>query len=154
MTKRAKKEAAIRALEKKGKVNPRDLIKAAKDPRHPCHDDFTWDDSAAAEKWRHHQAKELIRELRFNVVVDEVRFGVVAYVSSPDSDATFDSLPKMRGVVKVSALLGAEVDMLCGQASRVYGIAVAKQNIVGAKTVAKLRIVRDTLAALKEELQE
>jgi len=153
-TKRAQKAAAVRALERNGKVDPQDLIKVARSPNHPCHDDFTWDDTEAAERWRHHQAKEIIRELKFMVMEGEISFGVVAYVSSPDQDGKFDSLPKIRAAPKVSVVLEAEVNMLFGQACRVHGIALSKVNVIGPKVVAKLRSIRDTLEQIKEELAE
>ena len=43
--------------------------------------------------------------------------------------------------------------MLHGLASRVYGIALAKENLIGVDRVATLRMVRDTLAELKVELE-
>ena len=48
----------------------------------------------------------------------------------------------------------AEVSMLLGNASRAYGIALSKTNIVGADVVAALMSIRDQVAALKEQLGE
>ena len=54
------KEAAIRALEKNGRVDPAELIEVARDPEHPCHSSFTWDiEQAAQERWRD-QAREFL----------------------------------------------------------------------------------------------
>lgn len=148
------KEASIRSLEKNGRVDPLELIEAARNPEHPCHLDFTWDvEQAAAERWRD-QARELIRAVKFEVIVEEVGNKVCAYVPSGDEDASFVSLPKIRSKSQASAVVLAEVAMLLGNASRAYGIALAKTNIVGSDIVDQLRSIRDQIAALKEQLSE
>ena len=155
MAKWADKAAAIRELEKGGVVDPGDLIKAAKAVSHPCHDDFTWDVKvAAAERWRD-QARKLIRRVEFEVTVDDVTESVVQYVPNDDGgeEHQFRSLPKVRSKVVAGDLITTEVAMLHGLASRVYGIALAKENLIGSDRVATLRMVRDTLAELKTELE-
>lgn len=148
------KEAAIRSLEKNGRVNPVELIEAARNPEHPCHDNFTWDiEQAAQERWRD-QARELIRSVKFEVLVEDVGNRVCMYVPSGDDDAVFVSLPKIRSKSQASAVVLAEVAMLLGNASRAYGIALAKTNIVGADVVAQLMSIREQVAALKSELEE
>lgn len=148
------KEAAIRSLEKNGRVNPVELIEAARSPEHPCHSDFTWDvEQAAQERWRD-QARELIRAVKFEVLVEEVGNRVCMYVPSGDDDAVFVSLPKIRSKSQASAVVLAEVAMLLGNASRAYGIALAKTNIVGDDVVAQLLSIRNQVAALKAELGE
>ena len=84
MAKWADKAAAILALERGGKIDPNDLIEAAKSASHPCHDDFTWDVKAAAsERWRD-QARKLIRRVEFEVTVDDATESVVRYVPHDD----------------------------------------------------------------------
>lgn len=46
------------------KLTPAIVVDEARNPEHPLHDRFEWDDSAAGEKWRHHQAHELITSVR------------------------------------------------------------------------------------------
>lgn len=148
------KEAAIRSLEKNGRVNPVELIEAARNPEHPCHDNFTWDiEQAAQERWRD-QARELIRAVKFEVLVEDVGNKVCMYVPSGDDDAVFVSLPKIRSKAQASSVVLAEVAMLLGNASRAYGIALSKTNIVGDDVVAQLKSIRDQVAALKAELGE
>lgn len=154
MVKWIDKEKAIRALEKNGSVDPLDLIKAAKNPKHPCHDDFTWDvKKAAAERWRD-QARELIRRVHFEVQISEATESVVMYVpdDSDGDEPIFQSLPRIRNKDQASNVLATEVAMLHGMAARVYGIAIVKESLVGGDKVAVLRTVRDTLAGLKAEL--
>ena len=113
------KEVAVRSLESGGKVDPEDLIEAARDESHPCHGDFTWDVGAAAlERWRD-QARSIIRKCKFEVIVDDVTTSVVRYVESTDNDPVFVSLPKIRGVAKTSAVMQRELQMLHGNACRV-----------------------------------
>jgi len=150
----AEKEAAIKALEHGGRVNPDDLIEAARSPDHPCHADFTWDvEQAAAERLRD-QARGLIRRVRFEIQVEEVTERVVMYVPDEDEDGGrgFASLPKMRRASSVSSVLAGEVAMLHGLAARVYGIALAKRGMVGDDVVGRIKAVRDTLAELKSEV--
>jgi hypothetical protein len=149
------KEQAIRELENRGKVNPNDLITAARDPAHPCHTDFTWDlNKAAAERWRD-QARALIRQCKFEVLFEDVTHPVVNYVASPDHDSDlFVSLPKMRSQLKTSAVMSAELSALLGHCSRTYGIALAKQNIVGTDVAARLAVIRDQVSELHHEQGE
>lgn len=45
-------------------LTPRLLVDLARDPRHPLHDRFEWDDAQAGEKYRQAQAAQLIRSVR------------------------------------------------------------------------------------------
>jgi hypothetical protein len=47
-----------------GKLTPAIVLDAARAADHPLHDRFEWDDEVASEKWRKHQARELIRSVR------------------------------------------------------------------------------------------
>jgi hypothetical protein len=148
------KEASIVALERNGKVDPLDLIAAARNKKHPCHDDFTWDvKQAAEERWRD-QARVLIRRVRSEVTVEEVGQLVVSYVPTTSDETVFESLPKIRTTERVSDLLLSEVAMLLGYADRVYKIAISKWSLVGDDKVATLRKVRDLLVGLKNALSE
>lgn len=147
----AEKEAAIKKLDRGGRVNTSDLIDAARDPAHPCHADFTWDiQDAARERW-HDQARALIRRCSFEVIVEDVGTPVVEYVANPERDMLeFLNLRKMRRASTVSDVMAAEIKMLHGLAARVYGIAISKSGIVGDETIAKLRMIKDTLAGMVE----
>ena len=155
MVKWSDKEAAVKSLLRGGRVDPNDLIEAAWAQAHPCHGDFTWDiGDAAAERWRD-QARKIIRQCKFEVIVEDVTTPVVSYVPSPDDDDdTFISVPKLRGVSRTSVVMVSEVTMLHGVASRVYGIALAKQGIVGEEVVSELGTIRDRLKALRDGLLE
>lgn len=49
------------------KIKASELVELARPKRSPIHDLFTWDDSAAAEKWRVHEARVLIRTYSIEV---------------------------------------------------------------------------------------
>lgn len=49
--------------EQKGELTPEDVLADAKNPNSPLHSFFEWDDSAAAEQHRLHQARGLIRSV-------------------------------------------------------------------------------------------
>lgn len=44
-----------------GELLPKAVLDAARDDESPLHGQFDWEDSEAAEKWRLHQARNLIR---------------------------------------------------------------------------------------------
>lgn len=50
--------------EDRKQLTPADVLEVASDPDHPLHARFEWDDTAAAGKWRQHQAHELIRSVK------------------------------------------------------------------------------------------
>jgi len=151
MAKWADKEAAIKALEKNGRVDPNDLIRAARDKDHPCHNDFTWDvDKAAEERWRD-QARYLIRQCKFEVVVENLGpRSVTYYVPDSNKEDAFNSLPKMRSASTVGDMLNSELASLHGLAARVLGIAEAKRAIVGDSTVKSLREVCRIVEGLRQ----
>ena len=55
--------AFLRALAEKhgGRLFPEVVVEAARPANSVIHDAFTWDNTAAAHKWRLHQARNLIR---------------------------------------------------------------------------------------------
>lgn len=63
MSKKAKYLDELKQImtENGGMLRPEDVIEYAKDPTTNLHDAFTWDDSIAANAWRKHQARQLIR---------------------------------------------------------------------------------------------
>ena len=44
-----------------GVLNPADVVEFAKNPKTELHSHFDWSDTEAAEKWRLHQARNIIR---------------------------------------------------------------------------------------------
>jgi hypothetical protein len=48
---------------RRGKLTPELVVEESRPPEAPLHNRFEWDDSVAAEAWRHHQAGGLIRSI-------------------------------------------------------------------------------------------
>ena len=66
-----------------GRLTPDSVLRDAQSPKSPLHDQFEWDDSAAAKQWRLSQARELIRSIRVEVTVDTRTVSTVRYVRDP-----------------------------------------------------------------------
>jgi hypothetical protein len=71
-----------------GVLTAQAVVDAARDPLHPLHQHFEWDDEKGAEKYRVHQARQLIRIVKL-VYVDKrgdvQKMRVFHSVSDPDS---------------------------------------------------------------------
>ena len=79
---------AIKRLERDdGKLLPEDVLNAARDPKSPLHDHFTWDETEAAHKHNLHEARQLIRAVRIDVVINDVPIKVCGYVRDPECQA-------------------------------------------------------------------
>lgn len=52
--------------DQRGQLTPSDVVDEARDPEHPLHPRFEWDDSVAGERWRRQQAHELIQSVRIS----------------------------------------------------------------------------------------
>ncbi|MFF7881037.1 hypothetical protein ACH40F_07835 [Streptomyces sp. NPDC020794] len=47
-----------------GKLTPQIVVDVARDPGHPLHSRFEWNDAVAGEAWRRQQAHDLIRKAK------------------------------------------------------------------------------------------
>jgi hypothetical protein len=84
--------------EQRGRLTPDDVVLAARNPEHPLHNRFEWDDNAAAVAWRHSQAQELIRSVKVTYVDRagvEQRTRAFVAVRQPLTDA--DGEPEING---------------------------------------------------------
>jgi hypothetical protein len=82
------RDAIREALEKiaaknGGLLTPQNVITHARSKASPLHGCFTWDDSAAADMQRLHEAREVIRSVRITVVVNDTIHRTIAYVRDP-----------------------------------------------------------------------
>jgi hypothetical protein len=50
--------------DERGELTPALVVDVARDDRHPLHTRFEWNNTLAAEKYRRHQAHELIKSVR------------------------------------------------------------------------------------------
>lgn len=87
--------------EQYGQLKPKCVVDEARDPAHPLHSRFEWDDAVAGEAYRLHQARELIRSVKVTYKeADESGPAelVRAYVSlSNDSDHVYEPVELVAG---------------------------------------------------------
>lgn len=74
----------------RGTLTPGLLVDIARDPNHPLHSRFEWDDSLAAEAHRRAQAGNLIRRVR-------IQYAEATDHTPPKSVRAFTSVPTNRG---------------------------------------------------------
>jgi hypothetical protein len=74
---------ALRALEDESRLQPQEVVASARNPESPLHSFFEWDDTRAAESWRIHQARNLIRSVRLEITIEEQSIKTVRYVEDP-----------------------------------------------------------------------
>lgn len=79
-------EAVERIENRDGFCQPRALVDEARKKTSPLHPLFTWDDVKAADQWRNHEARQVIRSI--TVKVDGQDDSVPAFVSVGHTVAT------------------------------------------------------------------
>lgn len=67
----------------KGRLTAEGLVRKARDPEHPLHDEFEWDDSVAGHAYRVYQARQLIQSVRVDIEIEDRVVSTVAYVRDP-----------------------------------------------------------------------
>lgn len=73
-----------------GDLTPSLVVDAARDPSHPLHQRFEWDDSVAGEAWRREQAHRLIQSVR-------VVYREATDKEGPRSVRAFHAVPTKNG---------------------------------------------------------
>lgn len=83
-----------------GVLTAQSVVDAARDPAHPLHDQFDWDDAKAGEKHRLNQARQLIRSVRLVVHEASIIVRAPAYIRDPAADRSeqgYITISKLRG---------------------------------------------------------
>lgn len=88
--------ARLREMEKDGRLTPAEVLEEARNPDSPLHDQFNWNDTEAAEKYRLGQASRLIVRLRVNVTVHSVPVRAPVYVRDPEVAGSFRNIETIR----------------------------------------------------------
>lgn len=73
--------------DERGKLTPAILVETARDPEHPLHARFEWDDRVAGEAYRRQQAHELIRSVKVTYQRGDEERKVRAYHAVPSEDS-------------------------------------------------------------------
>ena len=141
--------AAVIALEdSRGRLDPNRVIEVAADTESPLHGCFEWDDSVAGQKWRLEQARELIREIRVEVIYQQVPVNVIRYVHNPDNDVNqcgYISTPRITRANKALVML-AELERVAAVLHRALQYATVE-------TSALPRGMADTLQRMETDME-
>jgi hypothetical protein len=110
-----------------GRVTASLLVTQAKNPKHPLHGDFTWDDKKAGHEYRLSQARQIINSVRVVVTTDTLKFSTVGYVKDPAvSGEGYVSTAQVRTEAEnAHAVLLSEVGRLQSILERVKELAAA-----------------------------
>lgn len=77
---------AIHALEdRNGRIAPEAVVRAARNPGHPLHGEFEWNDGRAAERYRLDQARTLIASVRIVITRSNKKLACVGYLRDLDA---------------------------------------------------------------------
>jgi hypothetical protein len=72
-----------------GYLTPEEILSFARKKRNPLHDFFDWDDSSASEKWRLHQARNLLH-IRIKIIDNDNEHSIRQFhrikINMDDSD--------------------------------------------------------------------
>lgn len=120
---------ALRELERGGRLNKHDVVKAARNKNSPLHRHFTWSDKRCGELHRADEALRLIESYHIEtVIVDEV-VEVPNYVVDPDKrvgEAGHIALSKLQEDKRLGLLaLKSEAERVHSALTRARGIAIA-----------------------------
>lgn len=85
-----------------GRLQPKPVVDAARDPEHPLHSKFDWNDETAGEAHRLEQARRLIRSVRIEVRHSNRTISAPLFVRDPAR------APTVQGYVSIPRLLSDE----------------------------------------------
>lgn len=134
-----------------GRLTPDAVVQDAASKKSPLHDQFEWDDSAAAVKWRLAQARELIRSVRIEVTTETRTISTVCYVRDP---AAGDG----QGYVEVAKLRDDRmlaVEALHAEVRQANALVARARSIADALGLSvEIERVAESVEALRFRLQE
>lgn len=112
-----------------GSIDPGKVVEVARDPKHPLHGYFDWNDEEAARKHRLDQARSLIRRYRVEVETRDVTYRVPLYTrdpAKPGSQTGYRAHDRITNSDRAHALR-SEIRRARGMISRAAGMAAALQ---------------------------
>lgn len=117
------------ANENGGTLRPADVVNAARDPEHPLHERFQWDDAKAGEAHRLDQARSLIKSVKVEITTTTRKINAVAYVHDPSLPARepgYVHVAKVRSKEELAREhVAAEVTRLASTMERTRDQAIA-----------------------------
>lgn len=145
---------ALRALEdEKGNLDPKAVVEAARDPNHPLHEDFEWDNDHAAEQHRLQQARNLIRAIPIEFSISTRYIAAPVYTHNPALPGHVPGYVRTMSIRteedRVRESLNQEFSRLESLIRRIRGFAevYAKQEEVEQRLVAAVQPLPDPAEA-------
>lgn len=108
-----------------GRLTPDVVVDDARDPTSPLHDQFEWKDDEAARLYRIDQARQLIRSVKIEVLVDKRSVSVPAYVHDPSDQ-------QKRGYVETVSLQDDRargIEAMKREFTRIEGLVTRSRDI-------------------------
>lgn len=92
-------------------LTPEIVLDEARDPQHPLHSRFEWDDTVAGEKWRRHQAHELITSVRITYAAPDGKQREIRSFHAVRSEKghVYEPLEKVVNDPMLSEIVGADM---------------------------------------------
>jgi hypothetical protein len=81
-----------------GQLTPAGVVQKAKNPKHPLHGEFEWDNSKAGYQYRLQQARVLIQRARVVVEREEKVIKVATYVRDPSVDKNLQGYKRITTI--------------------------------------------------------
>lgn len=100
--KKYKEELEKLELKYNGKLKPSDIVREASRTTSPLHNWFDWNDDSASEKWRLHQARNLINRVKVTILFEGQQKEYKKYLNVTIED---DSNHKERVYVTTEQIL-------------------------------------------------
>lgn len=140
------------AEENGGNLTPDAVLEDARSKKSPLHDQFEWDDSEAAHKYRIEQARVLIRSVRVEVVTEEKTVSVVRYLRNPEMPS------KSQGYADVAAIRDSTElarDALRAEFARARALFDRAESLAAAFSMdAEIRELRQRVIGMDERLRK
>jgi hypothetical protein len=113
--------------DRRGRVSPVALWRAARDPRHPLHHEYNWNVQEAAEAHWTETSKALMREVRVVVIEGkDTRYSVVGYVHDPEDPGFYIPTIRIASREEIALrVLREEVERIEGHIIRARGLSIA-----------------------------
>jgi hypothetical protein len=119
-------KSALEDLQHDGRIDPEAVVSAARDPHHPLHKHFDWDDQSAGHKFRITQAAALIRRVKLRVRTTTVSSIIPVYVQDVAAQSGFYSLTAADiNRSEAEASVDAELARIRGNIARSRGVVAA-----------------------------
>ena len=123
--------AELKAIEdRRGRLTPHQVVEAAESEDSALHDCFEWDDTIAGAAYRVEQARELLKRVKIELVIEDRSFRTVGYVRDPSqhpNKAGYVATLKVR-VSDTTALMQAELEAISALCDRAIGLAYVKSG--------------------------